>query len=242
MDQTEFIVLVDYDNIPMIERSRGLVAVTKRIVESYGDVVSGAKRIRYRFYGGWYEQNNTTRTAQDLIAEIQLHFPRYIDLHINGTLKRQFVKAELAQTLECDRRRPLTHTYRSRGVPTGLQPATTPLIGCSSPSACALTPVAQLLRTHQCPHKSCTTTLDDAVWRADQKMVDTMLVADLLYLANAPESDIGVVSNDSDVWPGIHCAALSGKNVHHVHPMPKRKTPVHYSSLLNSGYHEYAFL
>ena len=53
--------------------------------------------------------------------------------------------------------------------------------------------------------------------RREQKLVDTMIVADLIHLASRGETPIGLVSSDDDMWPGILSALNIGASVIHVH-------------------------
>lgn len=52
--------------------------------------------------------------------------------------------------------------------------------------------------------------------RVEQKLVDTMLVADLIHLAINGEMTIAVVSSDDDFWPGILSAMTLGAHVVHI--------------------------
>ena len=47
-------------------------------------------------------------------------------------------------------------------------------------------------------------------------MVDTMLVADMIHLAQRGDDKFVVVSSDDDLWPGMLSAMASGSTVIHV--------------------------
>jgi hypothetical protein len=78
--------------------------------------------------------------------------------------------------------------------------------------------------------------LTDLLSRPEQKMVDTLLVTDLVYLSLTEKSAIAVISNDDDMWPGIRQALLNGSTIIHVHPIPGRATPTHFMIQLPAGY------
>ena len=58
--------------------------------------------------------------------------------------------------------------------------------------------------------------------RAEQKLVDSMMVVDLLHLAEVTPEPLVVVSADDDLWPGIRFALLRGTRVIHVVPQRGR--------------------
>ena len=55
---------------------------------------------------------------------------------------------------------------------------------------------------------------------AAQKMVDTMMVADIIYIANRGDQALAVVTSDDDIWPGILSAMIVGTQILHVQPKP----------------------
>lgn len=90
-----------------------------------------------------------------------------------------------------------------------------------------------------CPTPKCTVELDKVLLRAEQKLVDTMLVTDLIHYSMHQKETIVVVTSDDDVWPGIHSAIVHGANIHHVQTIPGRVTPTYYSKLVSGTYHQY---
>ncbi len=83
---------------------------------------------------------------------------------------------------------------------------------------------------------SCGVTGEAALSKWEQKLVDTLLVTDLLHLAHTSAEPVAVVSTDDDMWPGIRLALLKGVQVVHIHPVPGRGTPTHYIVSLPTGY------
>jgi uncharacterized LabA/DUF88 family protein len=56
----------------------------------------------------------------------------------------------------------------------------------------------------------------DLLRKAGQKLVDTMMTADIIHLAANGSTDICVISSDDDLWPGIKSALLLGRRVVHL--------------------------
>ena len=54
-------------------------------------------------------------------------------------------------------------------------------------------------------------------------MVDTMMVADIIYIANRGDESLAVVTSDDDVWPGILSAMIAGVRVLHLQPKPSSR-------------------
>ncbi len=235
------IVLVDYDNVPDLERNRGPVHIVTRIVDALGPAVAGETHLRFRFYGGWFRGANLSRRAQLIRPLLQTHFPRPIS-RPHGVHGRQIVaRAELALTLESAPGRYLTHTYRERSLPSSVRCAPPPYVGCSKPAACVIGPTHALLRDAQCPEPGCRVSVTAVLSKPEQKLVDTMLTVDLLHLATTTRSKLAVVSSDDDLWPGIQVALIYGASIMHVHPLAGRTTPVQYASLATGQYSQSCF-
>ena len=73
---------------------------------------------------------------------------------------------------------------------------------------------------------------NDVLQKWEQKLVDTMLVSDLIFLATRGERDLVVVSSDDDIWPGIRTALQLGARVTQVHT-GGRETPADYTRGVN---------
>jgi hypothetical protein len=94
----------------------------------------------------------------------------------------------------------------------------------------------QLMSSGGCSTPGCGVGVSEVLFRAEQKLVDTMLVADLIYFATQNRDRLVVVSSDDDVWPGIHTAVIHGAKIHHVQTISGRMTPSHYSRLVSGTY------
>jgi hypothetical protein len=236
------LVLVDYDNIPALERQRGVTYNVERIIRAIGvDVCARSRRARVRLYGGWFEGQRISRSAQTISARLQSDFPRQVA--VTGPTESVSVttNAELAAALECDSSKTLTHTYRTKAPPENLRAAPIPFVGCHVPGGCPLAPMASFLAAGTCSQPGCGVTVETALFREQQKLVDTMLVADMIHFARLSASSqepLVIVSTDDDIWPGIHTAVIYGAAVLHVHPVPGRATPPHYSALVGGTYRQ----
>jgi uncharacterized LabA/DUF88 family protein len=232
------VVLVDYDNVPELERHRGIVSLVDKVLSTITvSPLLAYQRSKFKLYGGWYEGNRLSRAAQRLAIDIGV-FPRAFSLS-DGTDKTSvIVQVDLAYSLEIDPRNNLENTYRSRGLPQGLRCDPPPYPRCINSGSCPIAHVHPLINSGNCPEVGCRVTSADILVRSEQKLVDTMMTADMIYLATRKTADICVVSSDDDLWPGIKSALLFGANVYHIHTKPGRGTPSYYSRGAGSRYVE----
>ena len=235
------IALVDYDNIPELERTRGPVHVVTRIVEALGVSLAGGTELRCRLYGGWFQGSNLSRRAQYIDPLLRADFPRVISTTVGDTAYSVIARAELALALDISPDRYLTHTYRERSLPKNVRCAALPYTGCKIPGRCPIASVHALLRDSQCPELGCSVDLAAILSKPEQKLVDTMLTVDIVHLARTSTEIISIVSADDDIWPGIQAALLYGARIVHIHPLPGRTTPPHYVSLASGHYSQGSF-
>jgi hypothetical protein len=96
-------------------------------------------------------------------------------------------------------------------------------VGCDRED-CFLTELDRFLKQKSCPRRECGLAASQMVPNRQQKMVDTMLVADLVFLAaearasptetaSPPRTHLVVVSSDVDMWPGVATALGLGSSV-----------------------------
>lgn len=232
-------VLIDYDNVPALHRSRGVEHVITRVLEPLGPAAFGpGEHLRVRLYGGWFEESSLTRVGQAVAADLSGFSPRAMTVVQGSTTVTVIVAAELADSLLVSPRRVLENTYRAKGTPRNLRCPHPPFPRCASPSACPLSAVHALITSASCPFAGCLTELHEVITRAEQKLVDSMLTADIIHVAHSTETKIVVVSSDEDIWPGVLSAVTLGTTVYHVHPKPGRTIPVRYSAGMGSQYIE----
>jgi len=196
-----------------------------------------SRRVRVRLYGGWYERNRPTRLAQELAGEAERHFPRLMAVSDGSRKASMNVSAELAYSLEADPSKHLWHTYRRRGEPGGLKCHDPSRNGCQEPD-CPLAGIQRFIDRGRCPKPGCSMTTEQLLHRGEQKLVDSMLIADTIYLALSCQDNLCVVTSDDDMWPGIRVALALGANITQVHTKPNQSTPSHYCQDAGLGYRQ----
>lgn len=229
-------VLVDYDNIDERDRRAGLPALAERITAAVGVTnLQSEPRLRLRLYGGWFDGDRRSRRAQDLIASRLREFPTTITLHhATGTMK-VFVGVELAEALIAEPSTPLHRTHRPRSGTFGLRCKWPGGQGCVQ-EPCPLVSIPGFLQSNRCPTPNCVVTAENLLHKNEQKLTDTMLVCDLVYLAILDKGcAVAVVSSDDDMLPGIRTAINVGASVLQIHTSPSRQTPRDYTRDLAAG-------
>jgi hypothetical protein len=223
-------ILVDYNNVPLADQNRGPSFVINKIINTLGfHLIQPHLRINFRLYDGWYEEHFLTRRAQFVSSEILNDFPSTRTL-IDGTNKHKIiVNAELAYSLRIDPGRHLWHTFRKRGYPSNLRCHNPIHTGCTA-SPCQMAATYSFLANQICPELGCGVRPEDLIFRGEQKLVDSMLSVDLIYSHLQGESQVAIVSSDDDMWPSIKTNLQLGMSIIHIHTIPNRRTPSHYST------------
>lgn len=236
------IALVDYDNIPRIERNRGLAQLAHRIANVIGPAPFAAEpSLRLRLYGGWFNKSNASRNAQALVAELGATFPIQMVVSDATSSIKLPCRAEMAYSLACDPGVTVTHTYRPRSLPPALTCSAPPFTGCANPGACPVVPLHDFFHSGQCSVVSCAVSPEVILTKPEQKLVDSMIIADLIHLTRASTEQLAVVSTDDDILPGIRLALLQGARLIHVHPAPGRAVASHYQRLVQGAYTSFSF-
>jgi len=77
-----------------------------------------------------------------------------------------------------------------------------------------------------CPVNGCTVTNSTAFTIIEQKMVDTMLSCDILFISDQPQvSSVIIMSDDFDIHPAIALASVkTSKDILLVHNKPSQAT------------------
>lgn len=212
-------ILIDYDNLLKSQKESGILDIVTRIITQC-ELQDDKSQIRcdVRVYGGWYEGDRITRIAQDLTIEIQRDFPhslRINDIFISLT-------AELAMAMLEEPDHHLFNTYRIKGKPRNVHVEKPEDIGCTDPN-CLLPLVKKMLRTGKCTKSGCSVSVKNLLYRVEQKIVDTMMTCDLIYVATDPCDTVVLVSGDDDFLPPLRTILLRGQRVVRVHPKPSNQ-------------------
>ena len=242
MSTSQVYMLVDYDNIEELNRHRGLVdLVTTMLAKLPEDVTPDNAMVTIRLYGGWYEGDRPTSLAQELRSNVAQHFPAIVRL--GQTFERRVrTDVDLARSLLIRPNYNLFNTFRYRRGAPRLRSAPPPYESCTAPEECALSDIGKLLRARRCPAETCRVRLQDVFTQPQQKLVDTMLTADAIFVAHSlMPAKLVVVTNDDDLWPAICTAGNLGAEIHHVHPLRGRKTSDLYLASAPPSYYQYSF-
>jgi hypothetical protein len=211
--QDELYVLVDHANVAPIWRARTVTDLAIRVLETVAPEVSDeTKRVRVRLYGGWFEEDRSSRNAQRLAPEISSAFPVPVSPAL-GFSKPIVLNAELAIAILSRPTEALTHTYVKRERVSNLDCKDPPYEGCSQPQSCPIRGFREFLTRQRCDQSSCTVSPDGVLQRAEQKLADTMLAVDLCTLAAQRTNRVVVLSDDYDAWPAILASVSWGTEV-----------------------------
>lgn len=230
-------ILVDYDNLDSYIRRRGVRYAVSRLLDTLGTAhVAGRRNVIFRLYGGWFSYARLSRTAQRIAPQLRQDFPRRMTVVDEAGAHTLLVQVELAWSLTFDPGVAITHTHRQRSVPPQLRCVSTPFPGCVAPSSCRIMGLEPFIREASCPANNCTVVPQMVLTREEQKLVDSMLVVDLVHLAQTTTEPLVVVSADDDLWPGIRFVLLHGTSVIHIIPRHGEITPGTYRDLATSTY------
>jgi len=225
-------VLVDYDNVESSHTRAGPVNLAKMLVMLVPrSVLANHDGVTVRLYGGWRSQATLTTSAQRLIPNIRATSPSIVSFSHEGATRNLRLTVELADK-PIGASVPLEETLvRDRGL-RKFRARSTPLPGCVNSVSCGFGHLGVLTHASVCGTSGCTAKLGDVFVRDEQKMVDTLIVADIAHQALvARATDIVVVSSDTDMWPGVLLALRAGCSVIHIHTKHGWRTQRH---LLNT--------
>jgi hypothetical protein len=229
-------ILVDYDNIDLISRRRGLKFIANGIISQLDDVeFTKITEIKLRLYGGWFSKIAKTTFAENLNAEIYRDFPSIV---MNTTTKRIYkVEVELAYGLLSFPSIHFFDTYRIRGFQTDIKSKPPSQEGCIDLN-CPVRLVYEFITNGSCKNQCCNITPEDILYKGVQKLVDNMICCDIIYLAASNPAPIVLVSSDEDFWPVIFSVIKNSKKIIHIHSKPNRTLQLCYKNISNNFYIE----
>ena len=230
-------VLIDYANIPQHIRQRGLVHIAERIVNIIPiSILTNNSRVLLKLYGGWYSNTSQTHAAQDLTSEVLNEFPRIIETPISSKLRKVIVNCDMGYYLEFLPSKHILNTHRLRGIPTGLSCRKPDDLGCNDPG-CPIKNIYEFISTGRCTNQCCDLMPRDLLYTSQQKLVDSMIITDLLFLIwVCNEKCISIVTSDEDFVPSILGCLHWGSTVFHIHTRNGRRTPNYYMNRVNNNY------
>ena len=214
---TTKLILVDYDNAfakSDPERHLLRVDVTHALnrlakVTDYFSEVKGLEAVKIRLYGGWFEENKTTKLAQDINVEIGRDFPFQFVLPEDKTIR---VECERADRLLSVPDRTLYATYR---VTNAVGEIAFRKLRCCSKAEEVSEFLANYCNLRKCPccHKLGERSI---IERHGQKMVDSMILCDLDYLLKKEDNRVALISSDADMLPVLFQAEANMRCVYYI--------------------------
>ncbi len=224
-------ILIDYDNLEAADQLKGLHYIADQISSSISPIyMDGDKRINLRLYGGWYTQDIITIKAQQLETEILECFP--IKSLLSDMKTEVIVNCQMAYSTLAEPSFHLLHTFREKSVTQRIYSKTPSEIGCSEKD-CVIETINQLLNKKKCP-KCGNTKLKSILYKKEQKLVDSMIITDLLT-QSLSDTCIGLVSSDDDCWPGIRAIVAKGCKIIHIKSKDSTQAQL-YTKNINSNY------
>jgi uncharacterized LabA/DUF88 family protein len=233
-------VLVDYSNVRGRLGKKDLQTKVRELTETICGVLDEIPhRLNYRLYGGWYEKETLTRKAQEITIEIQNEYPELYQPIVNpGKEKKARIRisAELAYSMLVDPNHHLVRTVRQRKTYRSVRVQSPKSNGCERDD-CFLKGIKGFFSKGRCTHHECDLKADDLLnEKREQKLVDTMLSADLLHLVSEGHNTVVVVTSDDDLIPAVRQALLNDMQIIHIHTGPHQQTPTHYVAPELSNY------
>lgn len=209
-------ILVDYDNQKVAgfgsrnpagrppslrDHELNIDALRRGLIKFREDhLPSSIQELSVRLYGGWYADGDGRETdAANMLARILRNIGRR-----ERTTRFAFELAR--QPLATST--PLYATLRLTPW-SGKNLRFRELPDCHLlPSSCAaIATLKSWARRGKCPQDGCSVHTKDFVFQLGQKMVDTLMVADVVFSAHKESVPIAVVSMDDDMVPGLLTAA-----------------------------------
>jgi len=217
------LILVDYANLLQPQRDAGVLDLVTKVLSGIPwEPETTRGRCEVRIYGGWYEEDQITRQAQDLTVELQENFPSVVRVPAAAGIVTFSVVADLAVSLLQDPATHLFRTYRRKEKATNVRVETPITVGCAD-SSCILPMMKHMLKRGSCPKDGCSVQRTDLLYRHEQKVVDTMLACDMIHATDRDFTKLILVSDDDDFIPPLRTILLKGKAAVRCNPKPNRQ-------------------
>jgi hypothetical protein len=178
-------------------------------VDSFLTVFSAFFEAHFRLYHGWFNELGQPTDLHTLSAKhLRERYPT--------RTKRARIFAELGEAPASLGKCQLPHTIRiERGLPSASLDLIDGIpVSCKHPDDCAIFELRKWIKG-RCPkkHEGCNITLSEVISYKKQKLVDTMLVSDLIWFSGKGEH-VAALSDDEDVIPGLLAASTNPVNVY----------------------------
>ena len=113
----------------------------------------------------------------------------------------------------------LFNTYRKKGRPGNIR-VKSPIEANCLDTDCILPMMKKLLKKGKCSKIGCSISDNNLIYRHEQKLIDTMLTCDLIYVAQSGVDKVILISGDDDFLPPLRTVLLQGQAVIRFHPKP----------------------
>jgi hypothetical protein len=216
--------LVDYDNLRRFATGKSLLALVQHLIyQTPASILAGHSNLEIRLYGGWRQASTSTVLAQTLATEIAgASFPVPIKLSSGHPASKLYMlNVTLAYASLCLPSTAIVDTYARGRAPRRLYTDGRPWLTCAANGGCHLQVLEDFLASGICPYGKCMAEPRDVFKQDEQKQVDTLIVADMAYLAFLKgTTDVVVVTSDTDIWPGVLLCLFRGLRVLQIHTSP----------------------
>lgn len=204
----EVLIIVDYDNCFSSEID-DTTSVLKILVDKIITGINPSERFvqgNVRLYGGWYEKDHLTKNAQRINSSLS----SLLNGEVNNAncCVEYCLSVNLATSLLSKPTNDFFATFRPKGNLKKIARISDLAKNCKILSN-RMPNFKDLLERGTCVVQDCPTPCDDLiVYKAQQKMVDTMITCDLLQsVNNQGYKYICLVSDDEDFIPALIATA-----------------------------------
>lgn len=214
---TQYYILVDYDNLEKNQKLQDNEIITamnhmlNRLDRELDFFVEAKalQKINILLYGGWYDQKTRTKKSIRIKQEISKPRPSLFLSQHNVNLNPYI---DISHGLMSFPGRTFYGTFRHPQAKFKIKN----LQSCCEDGAICVDFVRHLNEHKECCY--CSADLSDLLYCDSQKMVDTMICCDLLYLSQKEGSRIfiTIVSSDDDLIPPIYQQCKSNNRIYHL--------------------------
>ncbi len=234
------IVIIDFDNFFKIKESsfdRSFNFIIKEIIKDIVHEAVSGHDIRIRLYGGWYTNSIFSDSASVLakkLSDVNI-FP-----YIKGK-KKISGSITIASTLLDIPNYVWDNTYKEKSGIKNLRVNKSLMSETCSQNShmCPPKMITKFTRKHnkECPVENCSNTHGEIFIGMEQKMVDTMMVCDIMSCIDEDlVKEVVVASNDTDLLPSLLLCKLKSKENKSVTLLNTKKSFEQKSSSILSSY------
>lgn len=165
------------------------------------------EELTVRLYGGWHDRETKSFTPiRDLLAKVVRQYPRRGSIRLRVQIAEAMISYPFLAFTETLRRAPYSPSGHLGAIPSN----------CLLGNACSLSKVSCWLRG-KCPETDCAVKTRDVIYARQQKIVDTLITADSLFLAHSQQADVLLIaSDDDDMVPALIGGRMPGTQVFHM--------------------------